>query len=106
MEPKVNIAIKAARLAAKEIHYFYKRREKLTISEKAPVDFVTQVDKKVETILVDTIRESFPDHSFQGEELGFVGNPKAECKWIIDPLDGTTNSFMDFHIFLFLSLVI
>ena len=60
MEPKVNIAIKAARLAAKEIHYFYKRREKLTISEKAPVDFVTQVDKKVETILVDTIRESFP----------------------------------------------
>ena len=73
MEPKVNIAIKAARLAAKEIHYFYKRREKLTISEKAPVDFVTQVDKKVETILVDTIRESFPDHSFLGEELGFVG---------------------------------
>ena len=51
MEPKVNIAIKAARLAAKEIHYFYKRREKLSISEKAPVDFVTQVDKKVETIL-------------------------------------------------------
>ena len=67
MEPKVNIAIKAARLAAKEIHYFYKRREKLTISEKAPVDFVTQVDKKVETILVDTIRESFPDHSFPAE---------------------------------------
>ena len=99
MEPKVNIAIKAARLAAKEIHYFYKRREKLTISEKAPVDFVTQVDKKVETILVDTIRESFPDHAFQGEELGVVGNHKAQCKWIIDPLDGTTNFIHGFPYF-------
>jgi myo-inositol-1(or 4)-monophosphatase len=78
---------------------FYKRREKLIISEKAPVDFVTQVDKKVETILVDTISESFPDHSFQGEELGFIGNPKAECKWIIDPLDGTTNFIHGFPYF-------
>ena len=63
MEPKVNIAIKAARLAAKEIHYFYKRREKLTISEKAPVDFVTQVDKKVETIPVSYTHLTLPTSS-------------------------------------------
>ena len=72
MEPKVNIAIKAARLAAKEIHYFYKRREKLTISEKAPVDFVTQVDKKVETILVDTIRNHSLIILFRAKNWGLL----------------------------------
>ena len=44
MEPKVTIAINAARLAAKEIHKFSRRRDKINVFEKGPSDFVTQVD--------------------------------------------------------------
>ena len=44
MEPKVTIAINAARLAAKEIHKFSRRRDKINVFEKGPTDFVTQVD--------------------------------------------------------------
>ena len=44
-EPKVNIAINAARLAAKEIHKFARRMDKVKIYEKGPTDFVTQVDE-------------------------------------------------------------
>ena len=91
MEPKVTIAINAARLAAKEIHKFSRRREKINVFEKGPTDFVTQVDSIAENIIIDTLKTSFPDHSFEGEESGHQGNKNADYHWIIDPLDGTTN---------------
>ena len=91
MEPKVTIAINAARLAAKEIHKFSRRRDKIKVFEKGPTDFVTQVDRVAEEIIIDTLRTSFPDHSFEGEESGFQGKKDADYHWVIDPLDGTTN---------------
>ena len=45
MEPKINIALKAARLAGKEISKFSRRKDKIKISKKGPTDFVTQVDQ-------------------------------------------------------------
>ena len=96
MEPKVTIAINAARLAAKEIHKFSRRRDKIKVFEKGPTDFVTQVDRVAEEIIIDTLRNSFPDHSFEGEESGFQGKKAADYHWVIDPLDGTTNFIHDF----------
>ncbi len=96
MEPKVTIAINAARLAAKEIHKFSRRRDKIKVFEKGPTDFVTQVDRVAEEIIIDTLRTSFPDHSFEGEESGFQGKKDADYHWVIDPLDGTTNFIHDF----------
>ena len=56
MEPKVTIAINAARLVAKEIHKFSRRRDKINIFEKGPTDFVTQVDSIAENIIIDTLK--------------------------------------------------
>ena len=96
MEPKVTIAINAARLAAKEIHKFSRRRDKINVFEKGPTDFVTQVDSIAENLIINTLKNSFPDHSFEGEESGRQGNKNADYHWIIDPLDGTTNFIHDF----------
>ena len=71
MEPKVTIATNAARLAAKEIHKFSRRRDKIKVFEKGPTDFVTQLDRVAEEIIIDALRTSFPGHSFEGENLVF-----------------------------------
>ena len=90
MEPKINIALKAARLAGKEINKFARRKDKLKISEKGPTDFVTQVDQIAEKIIIETIKVSFPASAFEGEEIGKSGKDDAKLLWVIDPLDGTT----------------
>lgn len=48
---------------------------------------VTVADKEAERIILETIKKSFPDHSFLGEETGESGD--SEYKWVIDPLDAT-----------------
>ena len=60
-EPKIVIALKAARLAAKEILKFSRRMDKVKIYEKGPTDFVTQVDRIAENIIISSISEAFPD---------------------------------------------
>lgn len=59
-----------------------------------PTDFVTETDQQVEKLLIDGIREKFPDHQFIGEE-GHSDGQKAVLTnaptWIIDPIDGTMN---------------
>lgn len=53
-------------------------------------NFVTDADKACEKLIVDTIRHNFPDHSILSEEMGEIKGT-GEYKWIIDPIDGTTN---------------
>ena len=98
MHPMLNIAVKAARRAGAIINRAALDRTKLEIRSKQANDFVTQVDKAAESAIIDIIRQAYPDHSILGEESGAVEgrNPsgttsKAEYRWIIDPLDGTTN---------------
>ncbi len=87
----LNIAIKAARRAGDiQMRAFYSGQA-LKISAKAAGDFVTQIDKESEEVIVSTLSEAFPDHGFLGEEFGDSGKPDAEYVWVIDPLDGTTN---------------
>lgn len=68
------------------------------ISYKGAKNIVTDVDKKAEEIIIDKILSAFPDHSILSEERGTVLKPRLEplqravpYKWLIDPLDGTTN---------------
>ena len=97
MHPMLNIAIKAARRAGAIINRAALDRTKLEIRAKNKNDFVTQVDKAAEAAVIDTIRLAFPDHDVLGEESGAIDGQrgaaagKAEYRWIIDPLDGTTN---------------
>ncbi|MSR78503.1 MAG: inositol monophosphatase [Candidatus Omnitrophica bacterium] len=60
-----------------------------TIEKKSELSLVTQVDKAAEKRIIQIVRKSFPDHAFLAEESLPFGN--SDCRWIIDPLDGTTN---------------
>ena len=89
LPPLLNIAIRAARKAGDVIARNIERRDVLTVSEKSPHDFVTEVDRTAEQRIIDTIRRSYPNHAFLAEESGAHG--RSDFEWVIDPLDGTTN---------------
>lgn len=91
-------AIKAARLAGEIILGNLGKISKKDIGLKKASDFVTSVDKESERIIIDTIKENFTDHLFLAEEsLKECG--KEAYRWIIDPLDGTTNYIHGYPVF-------
>ncbi len=91
MHPMLNIAIRAARAAGKEIVKSFEQLDKIEVSLKGSNDLVTNIDKSAEHIIIDTIVKSYPKHSFVGEECGVITGEDDDYQWIIDPLDGTTN---------------
>ena len=62
-----------------------------SIEYKGAIDLVTSVDRESERLIVGTIQHYFPDHSILAEEETIVDGSDQECRWIIDPLDGTSN---------------
>ena len=94
MHPMLNIAVRAARSAGNIIARYADQVDSLSVTNKAPNDFVSEVDKLAEEEIIKVIKKSYPDHSIIGEETGsHEGN---EYEWIIDPLDGTTNFLYGF----------
>jgi len=92
MHPMLGIAVKAARRAGNIINRGARELDLLTITSKGPKDFVSEVDREAERIIVETLLASYPDHAILAEEGTAKGaNADAENVWIIDPLDGTTN---------------
>jgi myo-inositol-1(or 4)-monophosphatase len=87
----LNTAIKAARRAGSIINRAALNREGLEVRSKHRNDFVTQVDKAAEDAILAIIRQAYPDHAVLAEESGLSESAKSEYRWIIDPLDGTTN---------------
>jgi len=85
----LNIAIRAAREGARVIVRHLDRVDTLRIDEKSRNDFVSDVDRMAERVIIDTLRRSYPDHAVLAEEGGASGD--SEYQWVIDPLDGTTN---------------
>jgi myo-inositol-1(or 4)-monophosphatase len=61
------------------------------VEYKGEIDLVTDADRMAEKILVDGIRSNFPDHAVLAEESGAHEVSGATHRWIVDPLDGTTN---------------
>ncbi len=81
--------IKAAHAGAGVISEFFEKEIK--ISNKEGVNnLVTEADHASEKIIIETIRNDFPDHSILSEEIGSLST-SSEYKWIIDPIDGTVN---------------
>jgi myo-inositol-1(or 4)-monophosphatase len=97
MQALLNTAIKAARRAGDSAAGYLNRAEKLEIRTKARNEFVTQVDHEAEAIIIESIRERYPEHAFLAEESGRQG--EGDFVWIIDPLDGTTNFVHGFPVF-------
>jgi len=60
------------------------------VRKKGPIDLVTEADLGSEKAIIETIRSKYPDHTIIAEESG-LNSGADDCRWIIDPLDGTTN---------------
>ncbi|MCP4412897.1 MAG: inositol monophosphatase [Gammaproteobacteria bacterium] len=95
MHPLVNIAVSAVRQASRIILHSMDHMDKVKTTSKGHNDFVTDVDRKAEQVIIDTIHAAYPDHSILAEESGEQLG-KDEITWIIDPLDGTTNFLYEF----------
>jgi len=88
----VNIMIKAARRAARGLLRDFGEVEQLQVSSKGPGDFVSRADLKAEQVLRDELMEARPNYGWLGEESGAeVKGADPTRRWIVDPLDGTTN---------------
>ena len=93
MEPKVNLALNAARKGSKELLRYADEVDKLDVIEKGPTDYVTELDKRVERLIINDLKKAYPKHSYLSEEVGLEEGKGTGVNslWIIDPLDGTTN---------------
>ena len=91
MHPMLNIAVRAARKAGNLIARNYETPDAVETSQKGSNDFVTNVDKGAESLIVETIRASYPQHTIITEESGELAGEDQDVQWVIDPLDGTTN---------------
>ncbi len=84
------VAVRAARRAGDMILRHYEQADSYTIQQKQDRDFVTEVDKAAEGIIIREIRKHYPNHGIVAEESSPI-NSDADIQWYIDPLDGTTN---------------
>lgn len=91
MQPMLTIALKAARKAGELIARATDKLDTLVVEEKNANDFVSEVDRAAEREIIYHLKKAYPDHAFLGEESGETGDANSEYRWIIDPLDGTTN---------------
>ncbi|MFW2456225.1 MULTISPECIES: inositol monophosphatase family protein [Methyloversatilis] len=90
MHPTLTTAVKAARRAGQIITRASEDVDLLKVSSKRQNDFVTEVDRAAEDAIIGILREAYPDHAILAEESGESGS-SSDYRWIIDPLDGTTN---------------
>lgn len=91
LNPALNTAFKAARRAGDMMIRAANNLNNIKIDNKAFNDFVSDVDREAENIIINILKEAYPHHRILSEESGSIGNERAEFEWIIDPLDGTTN---------------
>ena len=87
----LNIMIKASEKASKALIRDFGELEKLQVSVKGPLNFVTNADTKAEKIIIEELRKSRKNYSILSEENGSQINKDKNNVWIIDPIDGTTN---------------
>lgn len=87
----LNIMIKAARSAARGLLRDFGEVENLQVSSKSAGDFVSRADLKSEAVIRDQLIEARPNYGFLGEEGEEIIGADPTRRWIVDPLDGTTN---------------
>jgi myo-inositol-1(or 4)-monophosphatase len=87
----LNIMLKAARKAGRSLSKDFREVENLQSSMKGPGDFVTKADIEAERILKEELTGARPTYGWLGEEGGETPGEDPTRRWIVDPLDGTTN---------------
>ena len=93
LSANLNVMVKAADKAAKRLRRDFGEIEKLQVSKKGPADFVSAADLKAEKIIREELAKARPDYGFLMEESGVIEgrNNDVDKRWIVDPLDGTSN---------------
>ncbi|MCA3611896.1 MAG: inositol monophosphatase [Methylobacterium sp.] len=89
--PLMNVMTAAAIKAGKALKRDFAEIPSLQVSRKGPGDFVSEADKRAENILFQELSRARPGYGFLMEERGVVEGPDKSHRFIIDPLDGTTN---------------
>ena len=87
----LNLMIKAARAAARGLLRDFGEVENLQVSTKGPGDFVSRADIKAEERIRNELMDTRPAYGWLGEEGGSSAGSDPTRRWIVDPLDGTTN---------------
>ena len=87
----ITVMTRAARKAAPRLRRDFGEVEHLQVSRKGPADFVSLADKRAEQTIVEELRSARPDWGMLLEEGGAIEGKPDKPRWIVDPLDGTTN---------------
>ena len=87
----LNVMIKAARKAARGLLKDFREVEQLQVSTKGPGDFVSRADRAAQESIKADLMEARPNYGFLGEEEPEIPGKDPTRRWIVDPLDGTTN---------------
>jgi myo-inositol-1(or 4)-monophosphatase len=87
----LTIMANAAQRAAKQLLRDFNEVEQLQVSIKGPSDFVSQADLKAEAMIKQDLGKARPGYAFLMEESGASGSENWTWRWVVDPLDGTTN---------------
>ncbi len=95
----LNVMVQAALKAGKSLSRDFGEVQNLQVSLKGPGDFVSQADRKAEKIIQDELMKSRPTYGFLGEESEEIKGTDGAHRWIVDPLDGTTNFLHGIPIF-------
>ena len=91
LSPALNVMTTAARKAGRALIRDFGEVENLQVSLKGPADFVSNADRRTERILIESLQKARPGYGFLVEEQGAIEGPDRTHRFIIDPLDGTTN---------------
>ncbi|AHA27810.1 inositol monophosphatase family protein [Candidatus Liberibacter americanus] len=87
----LNVMVEAALKAGRSLLRDFGDVQNLQISLKGPADFVTQADLKSQEIIYQQLSHARPNYGFCGEEGEYIRGKDSNVRWIVDPLDGTTN---------------
>ena len=84
------VACEAASSAGRMIRERFGEKSPIIVEQKGLHDFVTAVDRDAEALVIGHLRKHYPEHTVMAEE-GSPEAPSSDYRWIVDPLDGTTN---------------
>ncbi len=91
LSPHLTVMANAAQKASKRLLRDFSEVEQLQVSIKGPSDFVSAADLRAEQTIKEELTKARPGYSFLMEESGASGSDNWTWRWIVDPLDGTTN---------------
>ena len=91
LSPHLTVMANAAQKASKRLLRDFAEVEQLQVSIKGPSDFVSQADIRAEQTLREELNKARPGYAFLMEASGESGSPNWSWRWVVDPLDGTTN---------------